>query len=277
MTRRIDSLADIASRYDAIVFDQWGVLHDGSTPYPAAVQTVRRLSEAGHKLAVLSNSGKRAKPNADRIASFGFEDLFGHVMTSGEALWRSFEAGAFQETRLCAVERNSGDAAVWADGLPLEFTGVKNAEAVLLMGLPDDADKDAFDGILEKALARGLPLYCSNPDLKSPRAGGQQVISPGALAHTYQAKGGIVTFFGKPHRPVFDALETALGSDRLLMVGDSIQHDIVGGTEAGWDTLLIQGGLYRKEFDATDADRVLSGLCKTYNAAPPTFRMETLS
>ena len=29
MTQCIKSLAQIAQKYDAIVFDQWGVLHDG--------------------------------------------------------------------------------------------------------------------------------------------------------------------------------------------------------------------------------------------------------
>lgn len=33
--------------YDA---DQWGVMHDGKTPYPGAVDCIDRLSKAGKKI-----------------------------------------------------------------------------------------------------------------------------------------------------------------------------------------------------------------------------------
>ena len=68
VTREINSIIEIASDYDAIVFDQWGVLHDGAQPYSFAVQTLRQLNLSGHCLAVLSNSGKRAS-KAQKVCS----------------------------------------------------------------------------------------------------------------------------------------------------------------------------------------------------------------
>ena len=51
-------------------------------------------------------------------------------------------------------------------------------------------------------------------------------------------------WYGKPHRPVFDAVARAMGTDRLLMVGDSPEHDVAGGASAGWATCLVMGGLH---------------------------------
>ncbi|MBT4872993.1 MAG: hypothetical protein HON39_10185 [Marinovum sp.] len=91
MTKEINSIDEIAAEYDAIVFDQWGVLHDGAKPYRPAVQTVKRLKGAGHCLAVLSNSGKRVDANVQQISSFGFElSSFDAVITSGEAFATDF-------------------------------------------------------------------------------------------------------------------------------------------------------------------------------------------
>ena len=277
MTQKITHISEIAGSYDAVVFHQWGVLHNGSTPYPGAVGAVEELRKAGQPLAVLSNSGKRAANNAERIEKFGFGNVFDVVMTSGEALWRGFDEGKFSQTRLFPIQETVGDAASWAEGLDLCFTNINQAEAVLLMGLSDGSTETAFADELDDALSQGLPLYCSNPDKMSPRAGGHTVIAPGTLAHAYQNKGGNVAFFGKPHRPVFDALRHELKTSKILMVGDSLEHDVAGGANAGWDTLLVQGGLYRAAFDHQNADTVLSSLCQKHGAPLPTFRMKTLS
>ncbi|MGR3502507.1 TIGR01459 family HAD-type hydrolase [Pseudaestuariivita sp.] len=278
MTRALQHLAEVAGDYDAIVLDQWGVLHDGSVPYPNAVSALRTLKGTGHRLAVLSNSGKRAAPNAARIAGIGFpEGLFDVVMTSGEALWRDCQSGRVPEARFYPIERAPGDAAAWAEGLDLHLVSdLSDAEAILLMGLPDGSTEDDWSSVMGSALTRGLPVYCSNPDKASPRAGGQTVVSPGALAHAYAAKGGVVTFYGKPHRPIFEAVAEALGSQRLLMVGDSLEHDITGAAGAGWDSLFVEGGLYAARFDRSDRDAALRALIAETGHPAPTYRIEDL-
>jgi HAD superfamily hydrolase (TIGR01459 family) len=277
VTQRIETLQTVASSYDAIVFDQWGVLHNGSTPYPGAIDCLRHLAHSGLRLAVLSNSGKRAAPNADRIAAMGFEhSLFEFVMTSGEALYTDVSAGLLSERRLYPIERSPGDAGLWANGLDLELTdSLDEAEAILLMGLPDGSELESFQGVLSDAFERELPMFCTNPDRSSPRSGGL-VVSPGALAFAYADMGGRVRFYGKPHRPVFSALETVLGTDRLLMIGDSLEHDIAGAQRAGWDSLLIEGGLYADDFATGDGAATLARLVSDKGCHPPTYRMETL-
>ena len=100
----IGSITEIADRFEAIVLDQWGVLHDGTAPYPGAVDTLDHLSQRGCRLAVLSNSGKRADLNRARIAAMGFSaSLFDCVMTSGEALWLDAAAGRVAETRFFPI------------------------------------------------------------------------------------------------------------------------------------------------------------------------------
>jgi HAD superfamily hydrolase (TIGR01459 family) len=280
MTTLINSLADIAGQFDAVVLDQWGVLHDGSTPYPGAVDAVKRLRAAGTRLAVLSNSGKRAGPNLDRIAAMGFDAaLFDVVITSGEALWRDIAAGRVAARSLYPIERAAGDAQDWAQGLTVALTDtIQKADALLLMGLPDAAEPGAFDAALDFALAHKLPVLCTNPDRASPRAGGDIVASPGALAHAHAARGGTVTFYGKPHLPVFRSIAAALdvSPPRLLMVGDSLEHDIAGATAAGWSSVFVQGGLHAAAFVAGDPLPVLRRLADSEAVPLPTFTLKHL-
>lgn len=277
MTRHLDTIKEIASDYDAIVLDQWGVLHDGTQPYGSAIEILSELKAGGSRLAVLSNSGKRAAPNAERITAMGFQsDLFDHVMTSGEALWTDIHDQCIPENRLFAIERTKGDALAWASGLDVELTqSQQDADAILLMGLPDGSTLSDWTGILEYALKTQLTVYCSNPDRQSPRADGL-VISPGALGFAYRDLGGKTVFYGKPHEPIFRGLEKALGTKNLLMVGDSLEHDISGGHTAGWDTLFVRGGLYADGFAQTGIDETLTRLCAAKSCAAPTYTIEVL-
>ena len=37
MTEIINNISEISQKYDAIVFDQWGVLHDGKLAYEGVI------------------------------------------------------------------------------------------------------------------------------------------------------------------------------------------------------------------------------------------------
>ncbi|MEL6921496.1 MAG: TIGR01459 family HAD-type hydrolase [Pseudomonadota bacterium] len=280
----VSKLVDIAGPFDAVVFDQWGVLHNGAVPYPGAVQALSLLAKQGKTLAVLSNSGKRAATNAKRIADMGLPaNLFAHVMTSGEAFWQDYVAGRVPERRLFPITAKPGDAETWGDGLDIEWISSRhdfdNADAILLMGLPEGTDGDDQRGLLKAALEQGLPLYCTNPDRGSPRADDVVQLSPGALAHDYRNAGGVVTFYGKPHQPVFDALGAPLGTDpsSVLMVGDSLEHDIAGGAAAGWKTAFVLGGLHAGAFlDADPTDAVIR-LAAAHGAPLPDFLVRQLA
>lgn len=280
MVARLHSLCEIAPQFDVIVLDQWGVLHDGSAPYSGAIQALSDLRQIGTRLAVLSNSGKRSALNLARIVGMGFEqDFFELVMTSGEALWLDIRSGAVTERVFCPIEAAAGDAQRWAEALDIAFTDDPDAaDAIVLMGLPDQGSM-AAPLLMARALARGLPVYCTNPDRASPRAGGATVISPGTLAHDFAARGGHVRFYGKPHGPVFDAVAKALNvaPRRVLMVGDSFEHDIAGGAAAGWATAFVESGLHADAFAAgLDPVQSLLGLCRIHDSPLPDFVLPTL-
>ena len=263
----------MADAFDVAVLDQWGVLHDGTTAYPGAAKAVERLRAAGKRIAILSNSGKRAALNAQRIRAMGIPVEASETVTSGEALRE--DVGAERVSPFSspfAIEGRQGDAAAWGEGMGIAFADdVERADALLVMGLPEGSRTADYESILDRALARGLPLVCSNPDRASPRAGGRSQPQPGALAHHYGERGGTVHWYGKPHAPVFRAVERLnpdVPPERHLMVGDSPEHDIAGGAAAGWRTCLVRGGLHATALHDPDDGAVLT-LCERHGAPPP--------
>ena len=137
-------------------------------------------------------------------------NYFQTVLTSGEALWQHMKRGRIAQKCFYPIERTEGDSAVWSLGLNIEFVSFEEAEAILLLGVPDDHDKTLCNCLWQNAQVRNLLVYCSNPDLASPREKGL-VASPGAIAATYEEMTGEVVFYGKPHAKVFASMQEALG------------------------------------------------------------------
>ena len=278
MTEIINNISEISQKYDAIVFDQWGVLHDGNLAYEGVIACLEDLKKSNTRLAVLSNSGKRSEPNAKRIFEMGFSNfLFEFIMTSGEALWRDIAYKKIKEESFFPIERNLGDAKVWANGLEISLEcSINSAQAILLMGLPDDDNLKDWQAILATGLALGIPLYCSNPDLLSPRPGKKLITGPGVLADHYSKCGGEVLYYGKPHKQVFKNLQTILNANRLLMIGDSLDHDILGGHIMGWDTLFVQSGIHAADFANGEHRTILEQIIHQKKCRSPTYMMDLL-
>jgi HAD superfamily hydrolase (TIGR01459 family) len=253
-TIAISGLRAIADRFDHVLLDQWGTLHEGKTIFPAARECVTRLREAGKRVLILSNSGKRVSSNQERLATLGLSpEAYDGILSSGEVTWSGLHARAHDPFtglgRACFLITRDGDRSI-VDGLDLTIvTDVQEADFILLGGLDDAAaEPERWREWLSTAAARGLPMLCANPDLVM--FGGRGLIpAPGALAAFYQWLGGTATYVGKPHAPMFTAALERLGNPdphRVLVIGDSLDHDIAGGRAAAMLTLLVSSGAHRE-------------------------------
>jgi ribonucleotide monophosphatase NagD (HAD superfamily) len=88
-------------------------------------------------------------------------------------------------------------------------------------------------------------VLVGNPDLVAPRETGLSR-EPGWFAHRLADRTGVTpVFLGKPFGQVFDiALDRfnrAIPPARVLMVGDTLHTDILGGAQAGFATALVTG------------------------------------
>ena len=253
--RGVGGLLELAGRYDAFVFDQFGVLHDGTELYPNVATTLASLEQKGKRLLVLTNSGKSERQNLRRIAGLGVPGhVFSGAVTSGDVA-RQLELPAWVARFGARCHHVSGvdeDVAGIRAALPqIRFVdSPASCDFIYLSGLPDEFDDSRQASLVSQMLELDLPLLCSNPDLVTPRPG-RLAISSGTVAQRYRDSGGQVELVGKPHPKIYAALAARLGPDtkaKALLIGDSYHHDIVGAAEAGFDSLLLLGGVHRQLF-----------------------------
>ena len=96
------------------------------------------------------------------------------------------------------------------------------------------------------------------------------------LAEYYSEGGGEVVYYGKPHKHIFKNLQTILNANRLLMIGDSLGHDILGGNAMGWDTLLVLSGVHASDFVNGDHGAILEKIIQQKRYSRPMYMMERL-
>jgi HAD superfamily hydrolase (TIGR01459 family) len=253
MTEIITSLQQIADRFDHVLLDQYGPLRLDKGVFPEARDCVAALRAHGKKILVLSNSGKRSAYNVARLAKVGLSaDDYDGLLSSGEVTWgglRDRKSVPFTQVgRRCFIISRDADRGV-IGGLDIEPVALEAADFILLSGLDDDqTDIGAWRERFAAAVARKVPMLCANPDLTMFTASGL-LPAAGALAQSYENLGGTVAYVGKPHRVMFEAALQALGNpdpQRVLMIGDSLDHDILGGLGVGILTLLITSGVHRE-------------------------------
>jgi HAD superfamily hydrolase (TIGR01459 family) len=271
-------LADFADRFAGFVIDQWGVLHDGHRPYPWVPAALAELKRRRKRIVLLSNSGRRAAFNREKLAEMGFDLAdFDAVVTSGEAAWLELKHKTrppFDSLgRRCLLLTREGDRTV-VDGLDLVLVDdAATADFIFLSGVENAASTlDDYLPLLRAARAGSLPIVCSNPDLVAVSPGGGLHLAPGTLTEHYEREGGQVVYVGKPHLPIYGACLDALdGLERgeIVAIGDSLQHDIKGANNAGIAAAFIRDGIHAADFpEGLEAGwpAALERLCRRHDA-----------
>ncbi|MEL6522369.1 MAG: TIGR01459 family HAD-type hydrolase [Pseudomonadota bacterium] len=239
----MSDLDDLISRYDGFVFDQYGVLHDGQTPYPGAIAALQALHRTQKPVVLVTNSGRTAVENADRLTKIGFEpNLFQAIVTSGDLASARLATQKF--TALFVISRGGVSAAYAA--LP-RTTDPTLADFLLISGSEADTVSEAtYRAQLGPMAARSVPALCSNPDLQMLTPTGLRPAA-GQIARWYEEAGGQVVYSGKPWPQIYeDAVKRMdLHPDAsICCVGDSLHHDILGGARAGLATALVRTGVH---------------------------------
>jgi glycerol 3-phosphatase-2 len=248
--RRIRDIGEIASGFDLIALDAWGVLTLGEQAIAEAPAAVARLRSMGKRLAVLSNGGSRDAPTlAARLRGFGFDIGAEEIINGLGFIGATLARLALTSPVGLVADPPAPLPSLTRAMLPLADDRAAYDRASGFVFLSSDGWMPARQALLEASLARHpRPLLVANPDIVSPEPDGYHA-EPGYYAHRLAAATGQRPIFcGKPFAAIYDALRArhpAIAAARVLCVGDTLHTDILGGRAAGHRTLLIENGFCR--------------------------------
>jgi HAD superfamily hydrolase (TIGR01459 family) len=253
MLRHIERLSALERRYDVLLCDIWGVIHNGAVSYPGPCAALAAWRETVGPVILISNSPRPYPEVTLQLDGLGVpREAYSALVTSGDV------------TRGFLAERAPGPAykigpdrdAPLYEGTGVSFAPLEEAAFISCTGPVDDEVETPEDyrAVLTLAAARHLPMICANPD-KVVQRGARLIYCGGALAELYETLGGQVIMAGKPHAPIYRAaLGTAselsgrpVDPTRVLAIGDGVATDIAGANAQGLDALFIAAGIHEAE------------------------------
>ena len=254
---RDENLDAIADEFDVFLLDAFGVLNIGETAIPGVVDRVAGLRQRGKQVIVVTNAaGYPSSVLHERYKRLGYSFDTNDVVSSRMALLKGLSDHAHRKWGMVAAPKfgreELPEGAVFLED---DASAYEEAEGFLMLGA--SAWSETRQALLEQAL-RNKPrdLLVGNPDLVAPVEAGLSR-EPGHYAHRLAAATGIEpVFYGKPFPAIFDLarerIRTGTPDNRVVMVGDTLHTDILGGAAAGFRTALIQGYGF---FDGGDPEK----------------------
>jgi len=249
-------LSEISPRYDAVLSDVWGVVHNGVAAHPSAVEALQTYRRNGGRVVLITNAPRPSSAIIPLLDRLGVERAaYDAIVSSGDAT-RAMLA-EYRGKVIHHVGPPTEDDALY-EGFDLTRGSAGQAEVVVVTDLDTDNDTpDMYNERVTLWLERNLPMIVANPD-RVVEHGERLIYCGGALGDLYEARGGMVRMAGKPYRPIYqEALrlaEAAVGRtiprDRLLAIGDSVRTDAIGAAGFGVDLLFITGSIHAGELDA---------------------------
>ncbi len=253
----ISPMNDIVQNYDALIIDIWGVVYEGNDPYKNAINFLNKILQLNKKLIFLSNAPRPGILAYQRFIDWGVNMKNAHVYTSGDHLREELTNRSnkfFENPKKKFYHLGADRNKDLLRDIEINLVNDINQADFLLLSIYADSHEEleSHEDLLKQALNLKLPAICANPDL-TVNYNNQIRYCSGSFAKKYTDLGGFVHYFGKPEANIFELiLERYLsGCDRgkILMIGDTIETDIVGAKQVGLDSALVLTGNGQKYSD----------------------------
>lgn len=229
--------------YDGYAFDLDGTVFLGDAPLPGAIDTIRRIREAGRAIVFVTNNPLHtAEDYAAKLRGFGARATAADVVTATDALV-SYLRSASPQARLLVLGETLLLETLAAAGFALTLE--PTAADVVVVSFDRTFDYAKLLAAYRAVRLCGARLVATNPDPYCPTPDGGLPDCAAMLAAVEACTGAVAeAVVGKPSAhmaaAILDRLRAAPA--RAAMVGDRLGTDIVMARSAGMAGILVLTG-----------------------------------
>lgn len=252
---------EIAQNYNAIFLDSYGVVKNHRGLIPGVSETIRALRDAGKTVRVLTNDASRSpEQQSKRFEQQGLSSIPpSEIVTSG-MMAKLFLEQKVKTGKVAYLGTENAAHYILAanlNSIPVSEVDLSNCEDITAMVFLDDEgfdwnrDINTTVNLLRK---RNIPAIVANSDKLYPVAKNDVSIATGGIAKLVESiLNRKFIHFGKPDTQMFNyAFEDinqhgTFHRDDILMVGDTLHTDILGGNKFGIRTVLVLSGNTRAQ------------------------------
>ncbi|MDB5122216.1 MAG: nagD 2 [Mucilaginibacter sp.] len=254
--KRIENFKSIIDRYNIVFFDAFGVIKTYQGLVPGIEKTFAYLDAEKKEYYIVTNDASRSPAQlAESYHRMGLTAITSDRIVSSGMLTKEYLDLKVKDGIVAYL--GTPDSAHYIDTsglhtLPVSEVNSTNIDKVNALIFLDDEGFNWFDD-LNKAVnilrKRTIPVIVANTDHAYPLSVHDVSIAIGGIASMIEnIVGKEFIRFGKPDSQMFmfayDLIREyrAINKQEIVMVGDTLHTDILGGNKFGLDTVLVLTG-----------------------------------
>ncbi len=255
------SFLSIVKNYKAVFIDSYGVLKNHKGLIEGVQNSIDYIRKEGIALRVLTNDASRSQEQqAKEFEKLGLRGIQEEEVITSGMLARQFLELKVKTGRVAYLgTKNSADYIIQngMKQLPVSDIDLDELHDITAFAFLDDEGFDWKDDI-NKAVnflrRKNLPVIVANSDKYYPTSSNDVAIAIGGLSRLIESiLNQKFIRFGKPDSQMFMYAFEDLNrfgkyeKSDVLMVGDTLHTDILGGNKFGLKTLLVLSGNTRPD------------------------------
>lgn len=253
---KITSFESIVTNYKAVFFDAFGVLKNHKGIIPGIEKTFDFLDKNNIDYYILTNDASRSPEElASWYQSRGINCITTERIISSGMLAHDWLSLKIKNGRVAYLGTEQSAHYIETAGLetmPISNLDLEDVDDIKCLVFLDDEGFDwnnDINKVINLLRKKNMPVIVANTDKNYPVSRTDIAIAVGGLSDMVEEiLGKHFIRFGKPDAQMFmfgyemAALKQPLKRDEILMVGDTLFTDIIGGNKFGMDTVLVLSG-----------------------------------
>ncbi len=254
--QRIDNFKSIIDQYDVIFFDAFGVIKTYQGLVPGIENTFAYLKQQKKEYYIVTNDASRSPAQlAESYHRMGLHAISQDCIISSGMLTKEYLDLKVRDGIVAYLGTENSAHYIESSGLhtlPVSAIDESNIDKVNAMIFLDDEGFNWFNDLnktVNLLRKRTIPVIVANTDHAYPLTEHDVSIAIGGIAKMVESiVGREFIRFGKPDSQMFMFAYDLIRDQRpinkkdIVMVGDTLRTDILGGNKFGLDTVLVLSG-----------------------------------
>ena len=253
------SIKDVIKNYESILFDSYGVLFDGLKPIDGSIELINHLNKINYNYFILTNDASITDEERSKIfINQGLNISREKIISAGSLICNLIKKENFLEKKCFVYGTKSIKNDLRNKGIKLlRNSEIEKAEIIIF----SDVEKWPTIENLNKLLnlfykkyseKKFIKIILPNPDIIYPI--GNEHFNFGAAAFIDMLEQAIFRIFGKniqykvirlgkPYEMIFEIAKSRCKSNKIIMIGDQLETDILGANNVKIDSALVTTGI----------------------------------
>lgn len=267
----------LAQKFKAVFLDSYGVLKNYKGLIDGVQDTITSLRKCGIAIRILTNDASRSQEQQiESFARLGLDGFETHEVITSGMMAKHFLQHKITEGKIAYLGTENSAHYILQSGLEhisvsdVELDNIAEISAFVFLddeGFDWNTDINKTINLLRR---KNIPVIVANSDKLYPVSKNDVAVAAGGIARLVESMmNRKFIHFGKPDTQMFtyayNRLKTRVGpftKKEILMVGDNLNTDILGGNKFGIKTTLVLSGNTREDNAETQINS--SGIIPDY-------------